>query len=68
MAEQERRLCFDRFDNAAAWKLGTRVRTLCESRRLALAIEVRLMRETVFCRVAGRAGWQQDRRHCRLGN
>ncbi|WP_181360477.1 heme-degrading domain-containing protein [Variovorax sp. WS11] len=48
MAEQERRLCFARFDNAAAWELGIRIKALCESRSLALAIEVRLMRETVF--------------------
>jgi uncharacterized protein (UPF0303 family) len=48
MAEQERRLCFARFDNDTAWELGTRIRTLCESRSLALAFEVRLMRETVF--------------------
>jgi len=48
MAEQERRLCFARFDNDTAWELGTRIRTLCESRSLALAIEVRLMRETAF--------------------
>ena len=48
MAKQERRLCFARFDNDTAWELGTRIRTLCESRSLALAIEVRLMRETVF--------------------
>jgi uncharacterized protein (UPF0303 family) len=48
MGEQERRLCLARFDNDTAWELGTRIRTLCESRSLALAIEVRMMRETVF--------------------
>jgi uncharacterized protein (UPF0303 family) len=48
MAEQERRLRFGRFDNDTAWELGTRIRTLCESRGVAVTIEVRLMRETVF--------------------
>jgi uncharacterized protein (UPF0303 family) len=48
MAEQERRLTFARFDNATAWDLGTRLKALCEERQVALVIEVRLMRETVF--------------------
>ena len=48
MAEQERRLRFAHFDNAVAWELGTRLRKLCEARGIALSIEVRLARETVF--------------------
>jgi uncharacterized protein (UPF0303 family) len=35
MAEQERRLRFDRFDNATAWELGTRVKALLRLCRLA---------------------------------
>lgn len=48
MAEQERRLHFARFDNATAWELGNGLKTLCEARGVALTIEVRLVRETVF--------------------
>jgi uncharacterized protein (UPF0303 family) len=46
--EQERRLRFARFDNATAWELGVLIKHLCEARGVALAIEVRLVRETVF--------------------
>ncbi len=48
IAEQERRLRFTRFDNATAWELGVRLKAACEARGAALAIEVRLIRETVF--------------------
>lgn len=48
LAEQERRLCFARFDKATVWELGNRIKTLCEARGAALTIEVRLLRETVF--------------------
>ena len=48
IAEQHRRLRFDRFDEATAWQLGTRLRALAESRGQAVTIEVRLQRETVF--------------------
>lgn len=48
MIEQERRLVFARFDLSTAWDLGTRLRDTAQSRGLALAIEVRLARETVF--------------------
>jgi uncharacterized protein (UPF0303 family) len=46
--EQERRLCFAQFDNATAWELGTRLKALAEARRVAVAIEIRIARETVF--------------------
>ena len=48
IAEQERRLVFDRFDAATAWDLGTRLKALAEARGIAVAIEVRLARNTVF--------------------
>jgi len=48
LAAQEQRLQLDRFDNAAAWALGTRVKAICEARGVALAIEVRLAKDTVF--------------------
>ncbi len=48
MATQEQRLHFSRFDNTVAWDLGTRLKSRCEASGLALTIEVRLARETVF--------------------
>jgi uncharacterized protein (UPF0303 family) len=46
--EQERRLRFDRFDETTAWELGSLLRRLAAGRGLAVAIEVRLARDTVF--------------------
>lgn len=48
MREQERRLRFGHFDLATAWDLGTRIRRIAEARGLAVAIEIRLARQTVF--------------------
>ncbi len=48
LAEQERLLTFTRFDQATAWELGTRLRAMAEARGMAIAIEIRLGRETVF--------------------
>lgn len=48
LAEQERLLEFTRFDQATAWELGTRLRATAEARGVAVAIEIRLLRETVF--------------------
>ncbi len=48
LALQEERLQFDAFDQAAAWTLGTRIKTLAEQAGVALAIEVRIAKETVF--------------------
>jgi uncharacterized protein (UPF0303 family) len=48
LAEQERRLRFARFDAASAWDLGCRLKAAAEARGVALAIEVRIARETVF--------------------
>src|SRR5947207_9371070 len=51
MAEQERRLRFDRFDQDTAWNLGVHLRELALARGVAVTIEIRLARETVFlCR------------------
>ena len=48
MAEQERRLRLDRFDQDTAWNLGVHLRELALARAVAVTIEVRLARETVF--------------------
>lgn len=48
LALQEERLQFDAFDQTAAWTLGTRIKTLAEQAGVALAIEVRIAKETVF--------------------
>lgn len=48
LAEQERRLQFARFGAAEAWQLGAALKTLAESRGLAVTIEIRLAREPVF--------------------
>lgn len=48
LAEQERRLRFERFDAGTAWTLGNALRDAALARGVALAIEVRLARETVF--------------------
>ena len=45
---QERRLRFERFDNASALALGTRLVALGERHDAKLTIEIRLVRETVF--------------------
>lgn len=45
---QEQRLQFDAFDQRTAWELGTHIKALCEEAGVALAIEVRLSKETVF--------------------
>lgn len=48
IAEQERRLQFERFGAAEAWALGSSLKSLAESRGQAVTIEIRLARETVF--------------------
>lgn len=48
IAKQEALLQFDAFDNTTAWKLGESIKRHCEAEQLAVAIEVRLCRETVF--------------------
>lgn len=48
LAEQERRLQFDRFDLDQAFELGCALRQHALDRGLALVIELRLARRTVF--------------------
>jgi uncharacterized protein (UPF0303 family) len=61
LAQQEERLRFDRFDRGVAWDLGCRIRALCQSRGVSLAIEVRLTRQSVFCcSMPGTSGVNED--------
>ena len=48
LALQEQRLQFDQFDQTSAWALGTTIKSRCETAGVALAMEVRLGKETVF--------------------
>jgi uncharacterized protein (UPF0303 family) len=48
LALQEQRLQFDAFDQATAWALGSKIKTLCEALGEALAIEIRIAKDTVF--------------------
>jgi uncharacterized protein (UPF0303 family) len=68
LADQEDRLCFTRFDQGAAWDLGTRLRGAAVSRGVAVTIEIRLLRETVFfCAMPGttpeNADWARRKRN-----
>jgi uncharacterized protein (UPF0303 family) len=68
IALQEQRLRFTQFDAASAWELGTRLKALAEARGVALAIEVRIARETVFfCAMPGtgpvNADWVRRKRN-----
>ena len=48
IAKQEELLQFTSFDNATAWQLGESIKEHCDSRNLAVTIEIRLCQETVF--------------------
>ena len=48
IAEQERRLVFARFDASTAWALGTALKAAAEARGVAVTIEIRVARETLF--------------------
>jgi uncharacterized protein (UPF0303 family) len=68
IAEQERRLRLPRLDEEVAWELGSRLRALAAARGVAVTIEVRLARETVFlCAMpgtsAGNADWARRKRN-----
>src|SRR5258706_4850506 len=68
IAEQERRLRFASFNEDTAWELGSRLRQLAVERGVAVAIEVRLARETVFfCAMPGtsaaNADWARRKRN-----
>jgi uncharacterized protein (UPF0303 family) len=65
---QERVLRLRAFDLAAAWELGMRLRSSALQRGVAIAIEVRLQRETVFfCAMPGttpeNADWARRKRN-----
>ena len=48
IAQQEQLLQFTSFDYSTAWLLGSSLKQYCEENNLAVAIEVRLCKETVF--------------------
>lgn len=48
IAKQEELLQFNAFDHTTAWLLGESIKKLCEARHLAVTIEIRICRETVF--------------------
>lgn len=48
LAEQERRLRFERFDAGVAWLLGTRLKELAEARGAAVAIDIQLHGQPLF--------------------
>lgn len=48
LALQEKVLQLDRFDEATAWELGTRIKAICEARNVGVSIEVRRAKETLF--------------------
>jgi len=65
---QERVLHLRTFDLGMAWELGTRLRSTALQRSVAIAIEVRLQRETVFfCAMPGttpeNADWARRKRN-----
>jgi uncharacterized protein (UPF0303 family) len=68
IAQQERRLRFASFDEQTAWDLGSRLRALALARGVAVTIEVRVGRETVFvCSMPGtspaNADWARRKRN-----
>lgn len=48
VAEQERRLRFERFDAATAWDIGTRLKAAAEARGAAVAIDISLHGQQLF--------------------
>ena len=48
LEEQERRLVFERFDNADAWRLGVRLVDLATRRELPVAIDIRRGTQQLF--------------------
>jgi uncharacterized protein (UPF0303 family) len=68
LALQEQRLQFDAFNQATAWTLGSKIKTLCEDAGVALAIEIRIAKDTVFyCAMPGtgptNADWARRKRN-----
>ena len=48
LALQEQVLQLERFDEATAWELGTRIKAICEARQVGVSIEIRRAKETLF--------------------
>ena len=48
IARQEERLRFQRFDADTAWKIGTRLRALAETRRLKVTIDIQVHGQPIF--------------------
>ena len=48
MALQEQVLQLERFDETTAWELGSTIKALCEARKVALSIDIRRAKETLF--------------------
>ena len=48
IARQEELLQFSQFDQSTALAIGLKLKELCEDNNVAVAIEIRLNRETVF--------------------
>lgn len=68
LALQEQRLQFDAFDQGTAWTLGANIKALCEAAGVALAIEIRLAKDTVFYYAMpstgpGNADWARRKRN-----
>jgi len=68
IALQEQRLRFPAFNEETAWQLGTALRELARSRGVAVTVEIRLARETVFFQAmpgtsASNADWARRKRN-----
>jgi uncharacterized protein (UPF0303 family) len=68
LALQEQHLQFNSFDYATAWALGSRIKALSEEAGVALAIEIRIAKDTVFyCAMPGtgptNADWVRRKRN-----
>jgi uncharacterized protein (UPF0303 family) len=66
--QQEQCLQFEYFDKATAWELGCTLKSMCEKKNSAIAIEIRLCHETVFfCSMPGaspnNADWVRRKRN-----
>ena len=48
IAQQEEILQFSQFDQSTAWAIGLKLKELCETNKVAVTIEIRLNRKTVF--------------------
>jgi len=48
LALQEQLLQLSQFDETTVWELGTRIKALCEARKVGVTIEIRRAKETLF--------------------